>query len=515
MTEKRRMAKSSFIVSSGIMTSRILGFIRDILIARFFGIGLFAQAFFMAFTLPNSLRQLVAEGAMDTVLVPVLTEHKVKGTKDEFWKFANILFNVCVVFLLIIVMVGVFAAPLLVRLIAPGFVNDIEKFNLTILLLRMIFPYVLLVGLTAYCMGVLHTFNHFAAPAFSSVILNIAIIAGILIVYPDANIAYVGCAVIIGGMVQFAVQMIPILRRGPFFDARAGFAHRDVQKVGRLLVPRIIGAGIYQINVIVDRILASLPLAGEGAVAALYYGNRLFHLPLALFGVSLATVALPSMSSHVVTKDIDKFKDTITFSMKNMLFFSLPASAGLIVLARPIIRILFERGEFTAYATQITSTVLLFYAFGLIAYGGAKILVAAFHSMQNTATPVKVAFFALISNIIFNLLLIVPLKVGGLALATSLSGFLNVAALYTILVRKVGTIGGKDLIVFFLKTIAATVLMTVVASWIVAAVEWGGMLNNIVGLLMTIIVSLLAYLVASVLLGIYKVERIYSWMKRR
>ncbi|MBN1872466.1 MAG: murein biosynthesis integral membrane protein MurJ, partial [Candidatus Omnitrophica bacterium] len=381
MTEKRSIAKSSFVVSSWTMISRLLGFVRDVLIAKFFGIGLAAEAFFMAFTLPNSLRLLAAEGAMDTVLVPVLTEHKVKTTEAEFWRFTNILFNVFIVSLFIIVLIGVLAAPLLVRIIAPGFINDPEKFNLTVMLLRILFPYVLLVGLTAYGMGVLHTFGHFAAPAFSSVILNLAIIGSILIFYPNATIAHLALSVVIAGVVQFVVQAVPILKKGPFFDIRAGFAHREVKKVGRLLMPRVIGAGMYQINVVVDRILASLPLAGGGAVAALYYGNRLFQLPLALFGISLATVALPSMSRHAVTKDIDKFKETIKFSIKNMLFFSLPASAGLIVLATPIIRTLFERGEFNSYATEITSAVLFFYAFGLVAYGGAKILVAAFHAM--------------------------------------------------------------------------------------------------------------------------------------
>ena len=420
MTGKKELAKSTAVVSAGIAVSRVLGFIRDILLAKFFGIGISAQAFVMAFTLPNSLRHLVAEGAVNTALVPLLTEYKTKKSKAEFWRFANVLFNLFMVVLLFIAIAGVLAAPLLVRIIAPGFIRNPDKLALTIALMRIVFPYVFLVGLTAYCMGVLHTFKHFAAPAFSSAVLNLALLAGILAFYPSVNIAYLGYAVLIGGILQIALQLPPLLKKGPFFSFKAGFINEGAKRFWKLLLPRMAGAGIYQINIIVDRMLASLAFIGEGAVAALYYGNRLFQLPLALFSVAMVTTALPAMSSHVIEKNIDKLKETIAFSLKNMLFFSMPASAGLIVLSRPIIKTLFERNEFTSYATDITSAVLLFYAIGLTAYGGVKILVAVFHSMQDTRTPVKIAFFALISNVILNLILMVPLKAGGLALATSI-----------------------------------------------------------------------------------------------
>ena len=396
MTSKKGLTKSTAIVSAGIATSRILGFIRDILMAKFFGIGASMQAFVMAFTLPNSLRQLVAEGAVNTALVPLLTEYQTKKSKAEFWHLANVLFNLFLLILLIITAAGVLAAPLLVRIIAPGFINDVEKLNLTITLLRIVFPYVLLVGLTAYCMGVLHTFKYFTAPAFSSAVLNIVIIIGILAFYPRVNITYVACAVLVGGIIQVWLQLPLVLKRGPFFSFKAGLIDEGAKRIGKLLLPRMVGAGIYQINIIVDRMLASLAFIGEGAVVALYYGNRLFQLPLALFGISMAITALPTMSTHFAENDTEKLKATMFFSLKNMLFFSMPASVGLMVLSRPIIKVLFERNEFTSYATDITSTVLFFYAIGLVAYGGMKILVAAFHAMQDTITPMRIAVFALI-----------------------------------------------------------------------------------------------------------------------
>ena len=514
MTSKKGLTKSTAIVSSGIAISRILGFVRVILLAKFFGIGASAQAFVMAFTLPNSLRQLVAEGAVNTALVPVLTEYKAKKSKAEFWHFVNVLFNLFLVVLLFIAIVGVLAAPLLARIIAPGFIKDPEKLNLTIALMKMIFPYILLVGLTAYCIGVLHTFKHFTAPALSSAILNLTMIAGILAFYPYVNIAYLGCAVLIGGILQIALQLPPLLKKGPFFNLKAGLVTEGVGKFGKLLLPRMVGAGIYQINIIVDRILASLPFIGEGAVVALYYGNRLFQLPLALFGIAIATAALPTMSSQVVEKNIEKLKETISFSLKNMLFFSMPASVGLIVLSRPIIKVLLERNKFTSYATDITSRVLFFYAIGLIAYGGVKILVAAFHAMQDTRTPIKVTSFALISNIVLNLILMVPLKAGGLALATSISGFIHFSFLFKLLRKKIGQFGEREILYFFLKILSASLVMALFAYTIMRRVTWNGGIKDILSLILIICSSIVLYLCVLLILKVKRARILFSWIKR-
>jgi len=493
------------------MTSRVLGFLRDILIARFFGIGIAAEAFVMAFTLPNSLRHLAAEGACDTALVPVLTEERENGAGD-FWRVTNTLFNVFLFSLLAITVVGVLASPFLVRLIAPGFLEDAYKFRLTVSLLRMFFPYIFLVGLSAFCMAVLHTYGRFTAPAFSSALLNLCIIGGLLVFSTD--IAYLGYAVLVGGLVQLSVQFLPVLKLGPFFDIRAGTRHPAVKKVGRLLLPRAVGAGIYQINIIADRIIASLPVAGQGAVVALYYGNRLFQLPLALFGISIATVALPTLSGHAVSRDVKNFKRLVAFSLKNMVFFTVPAAAGLMVLSRPIIKILFERGEFTPYATGITSPVLVFYATGLLAYGGIKILVAAFHSMQNTVTPVRTALLALACNIVLNIALVGPLKAGGLALATSLSGFVNMTVLYIALRRRIGPFGDRHLAVFFLKVLSASAVMSVTAYLLIRNTVRSSGLEACLNLAFIIAVSLAAYILCSVLFGAFDIRRIGSWMKR-
>lgn len=515
MTSEKGLAKSTAIISSGIMTSRILGFIRDVLIANFFGTGLAAQAFVMAFTVPNVLRQLVAEGTVNSVLVPVLTEYRAKKEKREFFRFANILLNQFLVILLLITVIGIFITPFLMRIIAPGFVIDPAKFSLTVDLTRILFPYILFVGLSAYCMGVLNTFNHFAAPAYASTVWNATVIIAMLIFFHSFEITHLVLAVLAGGVLQFLFQLLPLLKRGPFFNVRAGFFHKGAGGVGRLLLPRIVGAGIYEINIIVDRMLASLQLiVGRGAVAALYYGNRLFQLPLALFGIAIATAALPMMSLLAVEKNVGRFKQALSISIRNMIFLSLPASVGLMVMAKPIIKVIFERGEFTSYATDITSSVLFFYAMGIAAYGGVRILVSAFHAMQDTLTPVKIACVALLLNIVLNVILMVPLKAGGLALATSIAGFVNFAFLFVILKNRIGLFEGKDIALFLLKVSAASIFMGLIAYMIRRNVGWDGGIKDALNLVLIILTSIAAYLGASSLLRIKEARILFSWIKR-
>lgn len=515
MTSEKGLAKSTAIIGSGIMTSRILGFIRDILIANFFGTELAAQAFVMAFTVPNTLRQLVAEGAVNTVLVPVLTEYSAKKEKAEFFRFANVLLNQFLVILLLITVIGIFITPVLVRIIAPGFVIDPAKFSLTVDLTRILFPYILFVGLSAYCMGVLNTFRHFAAPAYASTVWNATVITAMLIFFRSFEITHLALAVLAGGVLQLLLQLPPLLKRGPFFNIRAGFFHEGARKVGRLLLPRIVGAGIYEINIIVDRMLASLQLiVGRGAVAALYYGNRLFQLPLALFGIAIATAALPMLSSLAVEKNVGRFKESVSFLLRNMIFLCLPASVGLMVMARPIIKVIFERGEFTSYATDITSSVLFFYAIGIVAYGGVRILVSAFHAMQDTLTPVKIACVALLLNIVLNVILMVPLKAGGLALATSIAGFVNFTSLFVILKNRIGLFEDKDIVGFLLKVSAASVFSGFTAYMLMTNVGWDGGIKDGANLVLIILTSMAAYLGASFVLRIKEAKTLFSWIKR-
>ena len=437
----KSLIKSTRVISIATLASRILGFIRDVIIAKFFGTGARAQAFVVAFRIPNLLRRLVGEGSTNASVVPVLSGLSEQGKKEEFWQAASCLLNILLVLLAGLTLLGELFAPYIVRLIAPGFIKDPAKLYLTIRLTRLLFPYFLLIGLSAYTMAVLNSLKHFALPALAPCMLNISLIVSALIFCPRFKepVDALVIGVLIGGILQLAIQVPLLIKKGLFKNARRGWIHPKVKEMGRLFLPCTLGIAVYQINIFVDTILASLSgIVGQGAVAALYYSYRIVQFPLALFGLALAQVAIPTMSGLVAQKDFSNLKKTVSFSLRSVFTMMVPATVGIMVLARPLISILFERGSFTSYSTDITSSVLLFYCLGLTGYAGIKILASCFYSLKDTLTPVKIASFTLIINIILNLILMWPLKAAGLALATAISSTVNFILLLTILAKKMG-----------------------------------------------------------------------------
>lgn len=460
MTTNKKLIKSTGIIGLATTTSRVLGFVRDILFARLFGTNIYAQAFVVAFRLPNMLRDMVGEGATDAAIVPVLTEYQHTRTKEEYWEVARIILNLMLVLLVIISVAGVIFAPLLVKIIAPGFLKDPHKYAVTVSLTRLVFPYIFFLGLVAYAKGVLNSFHYFITPAFAPAILNISIILAIFWLCPFMGVNGLVVGILIGGFLQVLMQLPPLYSRG--FRIKDGFRliHPISKRIGKLLLPRAFGTAIYQMSVLVDTIFGSFSsIVGYGAVAGLYFAQRLFQLPLAVFGISLATAVLPRLSKEVATNDMGKFKDTVSFSLRTVFTVMVPAAVGLMILSSPIIRILFQRGEFTSYSTAITSNALFFYTFGLFAYAGIKILVGAYYSMGDTRTPVKTASFSLAVNVILNLILMHPLKIGGLALATSIAAITNFSILYVLLVRRIGDIGTKIVLRSFIKIFLASAVM--------------------------------------------------------
>ncbi|MFC1644348.1 murein biosynthesis integral membrane protein MurJ, partial [Candidatus Omnitrophota bacterium] len=456
----RKLIESTGIIGFATTASRILGFLRDILFARFFGTGIFAQAFVVAFRLPNMLRDMVGEGATDAAIVPILTEYSHTRTRQEYWEVARIILNLMLTVLLALSVLGVIFAPVLVRVIAPGFLRSPEKFAMTVSLTRMVFPYILLLGIVAYSKGVLNSFHYFTTPAFAPVVLNVTMILALLVLCPVIGIKGLVVGVIIGGILEVLLQIRPLRQKGFRFQKGFRLVHPIAKRIGRLLLPRALGTAVYQLSVLIDTVLASLAwVVGAGGVAALYYSNRLVQLPLAIFGISLATAALPKMSKEVASNDMVKLKDTVSFSLKAVFTIMIPAAVGLMILAEPIVRILFQRGEFTAYSTAITMSALFFYSFGLFAYAGIKILVSTYYSMGDTRTPVKTASVSLVVNLVLNLILMWPLKVGGLALATSIAATTNFVILYVMLTRRIGDIGTRAILSSFVRICVASVIM--------------------------------------------------------
>lgn len=455
---KKKLIRSTGVISLATSLSRVLGFVRDIVIANYFGTAIYAQAFVVAFRIPNLLRDLIGEGAANAAFVPVFTEELARKGKEDFFKLAQVILNILFWALIALTAIGMLASPLIVRIMAPGFASDPVKFEVTVQLTRIIFPFLVLVGLWAYAMGVLNTLGHFAAPAFGSCVLNISMI--LCAMWFGENVFGLSAGVLAGGALQAFMQLPPLYKSGWKFRLTGDFSHPKAKKIGALLIPRAMGSCIYQIDVFISTILASLSsIVGDGAVAALYYANRVWQLPLAIFGIALAQVVLPTMSKHVALNDHGKMKETLLFALNVLLFVLIPSTVGLVVLGYPITKVLFQRGLFTAYSTQITSSAIIYYSLGLVACGGIKILVSAFYSMHDTITPLKTAMRALVINIVLSLIFMFPLKVGGLALATAFSATFNFVALYVLLIKKIGDFGTKQILDSFLRVLLSALIM--------------------------------------------------------
>jgi putative peptidoglycan lipid II flippase len=516
---KQKLIRSTGIIGSATIASRVLGFVRDILFARLFGTNIFAQAFVVAFRLPNMLRDMVGEGATDAAIVPILTEYRHTRTPEEYWETARIILNLLLTVLVALSIAGVVFAPILVGIIAPGFLRSPEKFATAVFLTRMVFPYILLLGMVAYSKGVLNSFHYFTTPALAPVVLNITMILALLVLCPIVGIKGLVVGVMLGGIFEVLIQIRPLRRRGFRFEKGFQLMHPIVKRIGRLLLPRALGTAVYQLSVLIDTVLASLAwIVGAGGVAALYYSNRLVQLPLAVFGISLATAALPKMSREVASNEIGKLKDTISFSLRAVFAIMVPAAVGLIVLSEQIVRILFQRGEFTAYSTAITASALFFYSFGLFAYAGIKILVSTYYSMGDTRTPVKTAAISLAVNLVLNLILMWPLKIGGLALATSIAATTNFIMLYVMLTKRIGDIGTARILSSFARICAAAAIMGVMTFTAARAFLQATDLSLfavLVRLAATILVSGIVYIIAAYLIGVKDVRKLWAMILAR
>lgn len=510
---QRSIIKSTSMLSLGTMTSRIFGFLRDVVLAKLLGTGLRADAFFVALKIPNLLRDLVGDGAVNAAIVPVFSEYKEKESKEGFWNFVNILLALGLIVLSLLTIAGIMLTPIIVRAIAPGFIADPQKLELTIALTRLMFPYLVLISLTAYGIGVLYTFRSFMVPAFTSCLLNIAIIISAWVSFRTMQEPMYGLAigVLVGGVLQLVAQQKALVKLGFRWRAPKSLRHPGAVKIGKLLIPRIMGSGVYQLTVLIDTFCASLSsIVGPGGISAIYYANRIVQLPMGVFSVALASAVLPSLSGMAQKKDIKALRETIVFSLENIFFIMCPTTVIILLLSFPIIRILFQRGEFDLYSTNITAWALSFYSIGLFSFGGIKILVTAFHALQDTKTPVKVAAFCLAINASLNFALMYPFKVGGIALASSIAGTVDFLILLYIIDKRLGGLNSGLLTYFFKVTLAAGI--TGLAEYL----SWNHFhfSNEIVKLAVIGIGGFVLYEFICLGLRIQQARKIFNWIAR-
>ncbi|HEU19490.1 MAG TPA: murein biosynthesis integral membrane protein MurJ [Deltaproteobacteria bacterium] len=437
-TENSRVTKAASVVGLATFLSRIFGYLRDVVIAAFFGAGAATDAFFVAFRIPNVLRRLFAEGSLTIAFIPIFTEYLKRKSRDDALELANIAFTLLSIILAVVSIIGVVFAPWVVRIIGWGFIETPDRFELTVNLTRLTFPYIFFISLVALCMGILNSLRHFAAPALAPLVLNLSMIAAVFLLrdFFDEPVTALAVGVLIGGILQLAMQLPFLKKMGVSIRANFHFNHPGIKRIGMLMGPAVFGAAVYQINVLVGTLLASF--LAIGSVSYLYYADRLVQLPLGVFAVAIGTAALPSFSEHMANGQIEKLKETISFSLRLMLFVTIPSMVALIVLRVPIISVLFERGAFDAFRTAQTADALLWYSVGLWAFSLIRVIVPVFYSLQDTKTPVKVAVLALVVNVLAGLSLMFPMKHGGLALATSISSAVNVIVLSVTLRSKIG-----------------------------------------------------------------------------
>lgn len=518
MKHEEEITRAAGIVGYSTLLSRIVGYARDMVIAYFFGASAETDAYFVAFRIPNLLRRLLAEGSLTVSFIPVFTEYLEKKSREEAKRVSDITFTLLSIVLILVSIAGILLSPFIIMLFASGF--KAETFNLAVKLNQIMFPFILFVSLSALTMGILNSLNYFFAPAFSTVIFNVVSIAVIFLTYQRLRnpVFSLAIGVITGGFIQLIFQ-IPFLKsRGFLFAFRKKLRHPAAKKIALLMAPQLFGVAIYNLNILVSTQYAShLP---EGTVSYLYNSERLTEFPLGLIAVSIATALLPSLSLQVSKGEIEKFRESYSFSLRLMLFTIIPALTGLIALRVPICNLLYQRGEFNYGATLCTSESLLGYAVGLWAVGGVRITAPTFYAIQDTKTPVVIAFFSFIVNALFGYTLgfTFGFKHMGLTLASSISSIFNFSLLFFSLSRRIGGVKMKETFIYILKIALASLVMGVAAWKISTFCDWSrsGVSPLKIGVFLSSTVgAILIYLLLIKLLKVEEIGFLLSMLKRK
>ena len=433
-----KLLKSTVTVSAATMLSRVLGFVRDVVLAKMFGASGETDAFFLAFKIPNFMRRLFAEGSFSLAFVPVLSEYKATGDRRALRDLIDHVTGTLAAILLVLTAIGVIAAPLLLSIFAPGWVaDDRPEFDLSAGMLRITFPYIMLISLTALAGGILNTFGRFLVPALTPVLLNLSLIAAALLLADRLEVPVTALAwgVLLAGFAQLLIQIPALLRLGLLPRPRWGWRHSGVRRIIKLMIPTLFGSSVAQVNLLIDSIIATFLVTGS--VSWLYYSDRLLEFPLGVLGIAIATVILPNLSQKHAKASAEEFSATIDWALRLAIIITVPAAVGLVVLAGPILITLFQYDAFQMDDVRMSSYSLIAYSAGLPAFIAVKVLAPGYYARQDTSTPVKIAIVAMVTNMLLNLVFVgLLLKEGfegphaGLAMASSAAAYLNAILLY-------------------------------------------------------------------------------------
>ncbi|MEW8255906.1 MAG: murein biosynthesis integral membrane protein MurJ [Candidatus Thiodiazotropha taylori] len=492
-------------VGSYTMLSRVLGFVRDLVLARMFGANAATDAFFVAFKIPNFLRRLFAEGAFSVAFVPVLSEYRTQRSESELRGFVDNMAGTLGLIVLLVSLVGVIAAPILVMIFAPGFWNEAEgKYELTVEMLYLTFPYLFFITLTAFAGSILNAHNRFSVPAFTPVLLNLSLIGCAVWLSPmlDEPVKGLAWGVLIAGIVQFLFQL-PFLGRLRLLPRpRVAFKDPGVKRVMRLMIPALFGVSVSQLNLLLDTLIASFLVSGS--ISWLYYSDRLMEFPVGVLGVALGTVILPNLSRKHAEASATEFSRTLGWALRLNLILGVPAAVGLFLLAGPMLATLFFSDAFNRHDVDMATLSLMAYTPGLMAIMLIKILAPGFYARQDTKTPVRIGIIAMVANMVLNLILVFPLAHAGLALATTLSSWLNAYLLYRALIKQGIYRPDPGWPMLLLRITLSALAMGLMLWWGAGAVDgWleAGSWDRVWRLAGLIVVAMLLYFASFFLLG--------------
>jgi putative peptidoglycan lipid II flippase len=490
------------------MISRILGYLRDALVASYFGGGGQTDAFYAAFKIPNLFRRFLGEGSLTAAFVPVFTQTNKEKGREEANELFNALASGLLIILLVLVILGVLFAPQITQLVSWGFTRDPEKFALTTNLTRLLFPFLLIICMAALLTSVLNASGKFFVPALAPSGLSIAEILFVLFIAHKLKFPLYGLAIsaLVGVLIHFVWQIPSLYKAGYRFKFVVPFSHPKVKTVFLLMIPTVIGLCADQINSFVDQFCASF--LRDGSVTALYNSSRIMQLPLALFGIAIASVSLPALAESANDKNAEEFKDMLGFSLRLANFVLIPSLVGLIVLGLPIVQMLFQHGRFTSEYSLLTFRALVPAAAGLPAYSATKILASAFYAHKNTKTPVHVAFWAMLINVILSVMLMWKYDVAGLATATSISAWFQTVVLFILLRNKLGLLGGKYIVKSFVVSAGLSLILAIVCVFTMKFTQ--GFLPLFPALLVSISLGALSYFSAA---KIFKVPELNYLVK--
>ncbi len=504
------LLRSSLAFSAMTMLSRVLGLVRDILIATLAGATANADAFFIAFKVPQFLRRLFAEGAFSQAFVPVLSEYRTLKSKEDVKLLVDKVAACLGVTVFFVTSLAVIFAPVVAMIFAPGFTGDPDKFQVTVDLMRLTFPYLFFITLTGFAGAVLNSFQRFAVPAFTPVLLNLWLIIAAtygaqFVVDPVYALAF---GVLLAGISQFAFQLPFLMKINLLPSPKLDFKDEGVKQIMTLMVPALFGVSVSQINLLLDTVIASfLP---TGSISWLYYSDRLVELPLGVFAIAISTVILPSLSRKHAAQSKEAFANTLTWGVSLIFFIALPAGAALLFLAKPILITLFQYGQLSAEDVNMSSLSLMAYCLGLLPMMLIKVLASGFYSQKDMKTPVKIGIIAMVTNMVFNFAFAVPLHlyygVGfvGLALATAASAYVNAGCLWLLLIKRGFFRFNKTFCMTVLRALLATAVMLIAIAWFKPEdslwVQWGWQ-GRLQALLLLVAAGFLAYVLISCALG--------------